>query len=163
MKGLKIQRKKAKPLPTPSQTVLAPITLEGEATRSVPVYDSCDEVRKKIRAHLREPSITQASFLREIAKTFDDGRKIQSKVLNDFLNKKGAFAGNTSATFYASYVFFEKMRLREGKPKSKHRMEMERIHEGGFETAKRRDRITCMVGDVPIVDQYGSVSFANRP
>jgi len=86
----------------------------------------CDEVRRKIQAYLQQPSVTQAGFLREIAKTYTDGRKIQSKSLNDFLTKKGPYAGNTSAPFYASYVFFEKTRLREGKGKSNHRINMER-------------------------------------
>ncbi|ESZ96296.1 hypothetical protein SBOR_3351 [Sclerotinia borealis F-4128] len=83
------------------------IKLDGESTASVPVYDSCDEVRKKISAYLREPGVTQASFLREIAKTYTEEKKIQSKVLNDFLGKKGPTAGNTSSTYYSSYVFFE--------------------------------------------------------
>ena len=34
-----------------------------------------------------------------------------------FMRKKGPAAGNTSMAFYASYVFFEKMRIRDGKPK----------------------------------------------
>jgi len=73
------------------------IKLEGENTLSVRIFDSCDEIRKKIRAHLTEPSVTQAGFLREIAKTYSDGRKIQSKVLNDFLGKRGKYVGNTSS------------------------------------------------------------------
>lgn len=100
---------------------------------------------------MANPSVTQAGFLREIAKTYSDGRKIQSKVLNDFLNKKGAYAGNTSSAFYASYVFFEKMRLRDEKPKSKHRTVMEQEHPGGFEVGRRIDRITCMVGETPVI------------
>lgn len=34
-------------------------------------------------------------------------------------------AGNTSAAFYRAYVFFEKMRVKEKKPKSQHRLGME--------------------------------------
>ncbi len=113
--------------------------LSGEETISVPVYDSCDEIRKKIRAHLALPSVSQAGFLREIAKTYLDGRKIQSKVLNDFLGKRGLFAGNTSAVYYSSYVFFEKLRIRDGKPKTKHRtdMEAEYMSEGGIDVIHR--------------------------
>jgi len=112
------------------------ITLEGEAEVKVPVYDNCDEIRRKVKAYLREPGVTQAGFLREIAKTYLDGRKIQSKVLNDFLTKKGPGAGNRSAVYYSSYVFFEKIRVRDDKPKSKHRMDMERIYaeDGGMDT-----------------------------
>jgi hypothetical protein len=44
--------------------------------------------------------------------------------------------------FYAAYVFFEKVRLAEGKPKSKHRVEMEEIWggKGGFNTTRGHHR-----------------------
>ncbi|CZT12967.1 uncharacterized protein RAG0_16597 [Rhynchosporium agropyri] len=57
------------------------ITLEGEAECAVPIFDTSDEIRKKIRAYLAASSGTQADFPREIAKPYHDGRKIQSKVL----------------------------------------------------------------------------------
>jgi len=132
------------------------------SSRAMLTSFKCDEVRRKIKAYLQQPSVTQAGFLREIAKTYTDGRKIQSKSLNNFLTRKGPCAGNTSAPFYASYVFFEKKRLREGKGKSNHRINMEREHPGGFEVKTRRDRITCMQGDIPVEDAYGKITFANR-
>jgi hypothetical protein len=95
-------------------------------------------------------------------KTYSDGKNIQSKVLRDFLDKKGASAGNTSSAFYASYVFFEKMRLKDGKGKSKHRLEMEKRNPGGFDTDRRRDRIWCMEGNIPVADAYGGYTFAKR-
>jgi hypothetical protein len=132
--------KKAKKEDWREKSDTSSIKLDGEDTTSVQVYDSCDEIRKKIRAHLAQPSITQAGFLREIAKTYSDGRKIQSKVLNDFLGKRGKYVGNTTAVYYSSYIFFEKMRIREGKEKSKHREEMEAewMEEGGIDV-KHRD------------------------
>lgn len=63
--------------------------------------------------------------------------------------QEGASAGNNSAIFYSSYVFFEKLRLRDGKPKAKHRKEMETRNPGGFETARRRDHVYCMKGERP--------------
>lgn len=138
------------------------IKLDGESTISVPIYDSCDEVRKKIRAYLREPGVTQAAFLREIAKTYPEEKKIQSKVLNDFLGKKGPSAGNTSSTYYAAYVFFEKLRIRDGKPKSKHREEMEKqwASEGGVDTKTPSSRgYFCFGDERPVEDKYGKVSF----
>jgi len=110
--------------------------LDGEENDSVEIYDSCDEIRRKISAHLRKPGVTQAQFLRDIAAQFKSTAvKIQSKQLNDFRAKSGADAGNTSRVFYGSYVYFEKLRLKEGKPKSKHRTEMEDIwgKTGGFD------------------------------
>jgi hypothetical protein len=138
LQGIKPPKKVEKAEETVKNDVSA-IHLDGEGEVNVPVFDSCDEIRKKISAYLREPGVTQAGCLREIAKTYPEGKKIQSKVLNGFLGKKGASAGNTSAVFYSSYVFFEKMRIRDGKAKSKHRLEMEKQHPGGFDVKHRRD------------------------
>lgn len=102
----------------------------GEETDSVKVYDSCDEIRKKIAAHLRKPGVTAAQFCRDLLAQYHGDKKppqIQSGQLTKFRGYKGADTGNTSCVFYAAYVFFEKMRLAEGKPKSKHRLEMEKI------------------------------------
>ncbi|QSZ35241.1 hypothetical protein DSL72_008110 [Monilinia vaccinii-corymbosi] len=138
------------------------IELDGESTTSVPIYDSCDETRKKISAFLRTPGVTQAAFLREIAKTYPEEKNIASKVLSDFLGKKGATAGNTSSVYYASYVFFEKMRIRDGKAKSKHREEMEKkwAREGGVDTKHSRSRgILCFANERPFEDKYGRITY----
>jgi hypothetical protein len=144
------------------------IHLDGEEHKDVPVYDTCDEVRKKIRAFLCQDGVTQAVFLREIAKTFGNGRKIQANMLNEFLGKKGPNSGNLSSVFYASYVFFEKMRIRDGKPKTAFREEMEDIwdgvldwrhHKPGFDRKTRHNtRYLCGPGYVPVVDKYGRVT-----
>jgi len=110
----------------PGPLDVSSVSLAGEPTQSVRVFDTCDTIRRKIRAMLRRDGITQAGFLRAIASTYADGRKIQNKQLNDFLAKKGPLAGNRSCIFYASYVFFEKLRIRDGKEKDRHRVEMER-------------------------------------
>ncbi|CZR66326.1 uncharacterized protein PAC_16227 [Phialocephala subalpina] len=165
LQGIKIPKKKAKPAEEAKKNDVSAIHLEGEEDQSVPVYDSCDEIRRKIRAYLAEPGITQAGFLREIAKAWPEGKKIQSKVLNDFLGKRGATAGNTSSVFYGSYVFFEKQRIRDGKPKSKHRQEMEKQYSGerGIDTKHRLDGgVWCMQGERPYEDKYGKIHIAGR-
>ncbi|KAH6667321.1 hypothetical protein B0J14DRAFT_567828 [Halenospora varia] len=144
------------------------IHLDGEEYEDVPVYDTCDEVRKKIRAFLCQNGVTQAAFLREVAKTFGNGRKIQANMLNNFLGKKGPNSGNLSSVFYASYVFFEKMRIRDGKPKTAFREEMEEIwdgvldwrhHKPGFDRKTRHNtRYLCGPGYVPVIDKYGRVT-----
>jgi hypothetical protein len=161
LQGIKVPKKKAKTTEESAKYDVSAITLDGEAETNVLVFDSCDEIRKKIRAHLAQPGVTQAAFLREIAKTYRDGRKIQSKVLNDFLGKRGASAGNTSAVFYSSYVFFEKLRIKEGKPRSKHRETMEKLYAGkGFDTKNRSDRgVYCFAGETPVEDKYGKIHF----
>lgn len=146
---------------------LSGIHLEGEEIDSVPVYDTCDEIRRKISAYLRKPGITQAQLLKEFAaqfKTIDV--KLQSKQLNDFRGKSGADSGNTSRVFYGAYVYFEKLRIKEGKPKSKHRMDMERIwaHSNGFDTkrASHNKGFICRKDEIPVMDQYGSISIHHR-
>ncbi|KUJ15937.1 uncharacterized protein LY89DRAFT_618637 [Mollisia scopiformis] len=123
------------------------IMLEGEEENEVPVYDSCDEIRKKIRKYLRETNMSQAAFSREIAKSFHPEKKVSG--LAAFMAKKGPAAGNTSSAFYGSYVFFEKMRVRDRKPKTEHRLGMEDAWDGcepfgsgkpGMDTKKMIDR-----------------------
>ncbi|KAF4631124.1 hypothetical protein G7Y89_g7010 [Cudoniella acicularis] len=164
LQGKKVP-KKVKPAEEAKKNDVSAIHLEGEDDQTVPVYDSCDEIRKKINAYLREPGVTQAGFLREIAKAYPEGKKIQSKVLNDFLGKRGATAGNTSSVFYGSYVFFEKMRIRDGKPKSKHRETMEKEYRGkkGMDTKHRLDGgVWCSQGERPYEDKYGKLHIERK-
>jgi hypothetical protein len=53
---------------------------------------------------------------------------LQSKKVSDFRSKKGPYAGNTSAIFYGAYVHSEKMRIQEGKPKDKKRLDMDSVN-----------------------------------
>ena len=137
--------KKAKTTASKATVALPDISkvyLEGEEERDVPVYDTCDELRRKINAHLVKSGVTQAQFCRDIAAQLHDESKIQSKQLADFRSKKGASAGNTSKVFYAAYVYFEKQRIAENKPKSKHRQDMEAAWKsrGGFDTQTSHSR-----------------------
>lgn len=111
---------------------LSQIHLDGEDTDAVLVFDSADEIRKKISAHLKTPGLTQAQFCRDLYAQLKvpTCKGIQTKQLNDFRGKKGPLAGCTSSVFYAAYVYFEKLRVARGKPKSAHRLEMERVHPG---------------------------------
>jgi hypothetical protein len=104
------------------------IQLGGESDDAVPIYDSCDEIRRKINAHLRKPDVTQSQFLRDLHAQFQGPRRptsLQSAQLSRFRSQKGPVTGNTSGIYYAAYLFFEKQRLAAGKPKSKHREDME--------------------------------------
>ncbi|KAF8417501.1 hypothetical protein EV426DRAFT_622907 [Tirmania nivea] len=131
-------------------------------TDTIPVFDSCDEIRRKISAHLRLPYVTQAQFLRDIAAQFTgQDVKIQSKQLSDFRSKSGALAGNTSRVYYGAYVYFEKLRLIEEKPKSKHRLEMEKrwAPDGvDIDRVSGRERYIVRAGRELAMDEYGQVS-----
>ncbi|OJJ58818.1 hypothetical protein ASPSYDRAFT_31454 [Aspergillus sydowii CBS 593.65] len=125
--------KKAKEAVFAAKYDVSSVSLPGEAQGEVPVYDTCDEIRKKIKAVLRDPNMTRAAFCREISKTWPDRaanlkeNALQGTSLGSFLSKKGSREGRTSLIFYASYVFFEKLRIRDGKPKTQFREEMEDI------------------------------------
>lgn len=161
LQGLKMPKKKVKKADEDKKNDVSGIHLDGEEEGEVPIFETCDEVRRKIEAHLRDPNVTQAGFLREIAKTFPEERKLQAQMLQTFLSKKGPSAGNTSAIFYASYVFFEKLRLRDGRPKSKHREDMEEIYPIGFDRKRRDDVFFLPAGalEAPYEDKYGQIHF----
>lgn len=140
------------------------ITLEGEENGQVSVYDTCDETRKKIHVLLRKDGITQAALLREIAKCFPAERKIQSKQLNDFLAKNGAMDGNTSCVFYGSYVLLEKLRVKEGKPKSDFRLEMEKLYgKSGVDLITPQNRPLFLgPGESAYHDKYGRLHIVSE-
>ncbi|KAF2744832.1 hypothetical protein M011DRAFT_488644 [Sporormia fimetaria CBS 119925] len=46
---------------------LSSIHLDGEDEDRVPIFNTCDEIRRKISAYLGQPGITQAAFLRALA------------------------------------------------------------------------------------------------
>ncbi|KAL8691157.1 MAG: hypothetical protein Q9218_003554 [Villophora microphyllina] len=134
--------------------------LPGEDEGDVSVWETCDEIRKKINAFLREPDVTQAAFLREIAKFHPEGKKIQSKQLKDFLSSKGPLMGNTSKVFYCSYVFFEKLRIKQGKSKTEMRKGTEAAWclEGGVDTKRSPNQgYWCSASSRIVEDKYGRV------
>lgn len=106
----------------------APVTLDGELTNSVPIYDTCSTIRRKISAHLKQSDVTQAGFLRELSALYHPARKLQSNQLQRFRQMNGPDDGNTNAVYYAAYVYFEKERIRSGGNKTKEREEMEKIY-----------------------------------
>jgi hypothetical protein len=77
----------------------------------MPIFDTCDGVRRKIRAHLKESGWSQATLSREISKAAfqkDSGGSVSNSAVAQFLKKSGPRAGNSSMAFYAAYVYFEK-------------------------------------------------------
>ena len=177
------------------------VHLEGEETGTVPIYDTCDEVRRKIRALLRKPGVTQAALLRALGKcrpssSNQNQNKSQSQNQGQgqgqrqgqhqgqnqgqeqerpipisvssfkmFMDQQGPSAGGHSGVFYAGYVFFEKLRIRDGKPKTPKRLEMERVWAGKVDPFTGRAGVwfprsfLCRVGETPVEDQYGMIHF----
>ncbi|KAI1099342.1 hypothetical protein F4804DRAFT_86913 [Jackrogersella minutella] len=140
--------------------LISGIHLPDEETDEVPIWDTCDEIRRKINAHLKTPGVTQAQFCRDLYAQLHAPKvkSIQSKQLSDFLHGKGSRTGVKSTVFYAAYVFFEKLRIATGKPESKHRLEMEDIWawNGGFDrTIDNRTQFIGSVGSTVHFDRYG--------
>lgn len=179
LQGLSLKGAKAKPPAKKAKTAqeaggaldVEGIKLDDEETGEVEIYDTCDEVRKKLRAYLRRDDVTQAALLRAMAACFHDGKKLSAAQLNNFLGKKGPIAGNTSGVFYAGYVFFEKRRIKEGKAKTQMRLEMEDewgtpdyfTHKCGVDTTRDSSRgIICHVDSVPVVDKYGKLTTVRK-
>lgn len=122
------------------------VVLEGEDEDSICVYDTCDEIRRKINAYMRRDSVTATGFCRELHAQYHTSKapsRIQSGQLSSFRSKKGPKEGNTSSVFYAAYVFFEKLRIQEGKPKSAHRKEMEEAWPDGFDMERDHGMYVC--------------------
>ncbi|KAF7553607.1 hypothetical protein G7Z17_g3510 [Cylindrodendrum hubeiense] len=140
------------------------VSLPREQSNKVPIFDTCDEVRKKIRALLAKDGVTQAAFVREISKTFTDDRKVSAANLRYFMGRKGVIDGNTNITYYAAYVFFEKQRVKAGKPKTKFRDEMEKAHKGGgVDTEHSSNAPMFMSGDEAAhIDKYGIIHIVRR-
>ena len=114
---------------------ISDVYLPGEEDNTVPVYETCDEVRRKISAHLRKHGVTQAQFCRDICAQFrfDNGTaNIQATQLSRFRSARGPRAGTKSIVFYGAYLYFEKLRIKQGKCKSQHRRDMERLWPKGL-------------------------------
>ncbi|KAF2432086.1 hypothetical protein EJ08DRAFT_631305 [Tothia fuscella] len=142
--------------------------LTDEEEDAVPVYSTCDEVRRQISNHLKKSNVTQALFLRDLKAQYHTDKgpaRMISSQLEAFRSKKGPEAGNTSSIFYAAYVFFEKLRRHEGKPKSEFRLAMEKrwSDKGGFDIKRANKRVTCVQGDRPYLDEYGCMHISRGP
>jgi hypothetical protein len=83
---------------------------------------------------------------------------LNPQTMKAFLAQKGVKDGNTSKAFYCGYVFFEKQRLRENKPMSKHRETMEELHPTGVDTTNNPKTTRYIVSSATRslgYDQYG--------
>jgi len=105
------------------------VILPGDEDLSEPVFDTPKEARRKIR-DLQSKGISQAAIARALTSALpaDCGKSVSAQNLRTFLGGKGVMGGNTTIAFYAAYVFFEKRRIKAGKPKSKTREDMEEVH-----------------------------------
>ncbi|KIM48060.1 hypothetical protein M413DRAFT_219993 [Hebeloma cylindrosporum] len=107
------------------------VKLEGEDEDGVPVYDDCGEVRRKIRLLQKTPGWKVTQWLREIG-------GINNNSYGRFMREKGKTDGASNGTYYAAYVYFEKVRIFEGKNKTATRKNNESSLPNGFPLENRR-------------------------
>ncbi|KAI1245181.1 hypothetical protein MGN70_012071 [Eutypa lata] len=139
------------------------IKLDGEDDGAVEVYDTCDEIRRKINTFLakHEGQVTKAAFCRALSSSYPHKPDVPTRQLARFMDKKGPTSGNSNIVFYAAYVFFEKKRILEGKPKSKMRQEMEKVHPKGMNVTECMDNMYLIQGRGKrwVEDRYGRLSL----
>ncbi|OBT68599.1 hypothetical protein VE03_01625 [Pseudogymnoascus sp. 23342-1-I1] len=136
------------------------IHLENEERDAVPVFDTCDDIRTKIRAFFRQPDCTQASLLRKLgAQYIMAPRALRSPQVNTFMRQQGPLEGKSSGIFYAAYVYFEKLRIKQGKKKTEKREEMEKRWGPGGVDRTAGGLFWCVPGEVPVQDNCGLVTF----
>jgi len=107
------------------------IVLEGEEDEGVPVYDDCNEIRRKIRLLQKEPTFKVSQWLKDIG-------NVNSNSYGRFMKASGATGGAGNGTYYSAYVYFEKVRIAQGKKKTPKRERNEIEHPGGFELRDRK-------------------------
>ena len=94
------------------------------------VYDSCPQLVAKIKTFLQRDGMTKASLLRALG-------NLNSNSMSRFLaGKKQDQCANVC--YKAAYVFFEKLRILEGKKKTSARLKNEAEHPSGFPLHKSR-------------------------
>jgi hypothetical protein len=144
---------------------ISDITLPGENQGLVPVFDTCGDVRRKISAYLRRDGITQVDLVHALEQQLKaEPRKLDARGLARFRGQKGPIGGAKTPFFYAGYVFFEKLRIADGKEKSSLRKEMEEAwgSDGVNRNFDSNSRVLCRPNERPVIDKYGQGSIMHR-
>lgn len=128
----------------------------------LPVFDTCDVVRRKIRNFLKKSALSKTAFLRTVSKDVVNCPDFQVGQLNRFLALKGPRKGNTCGVYHAAYVFFEQRRIQDRQPKSAERIEMERLYPYGMNTSTIRDRVWAPADADVVIDNFGVVEIRHK-
>ncbi|KAK3329830.1 hypothetical protein B0H66DRAFT_634958 [Apodospora peruviana] len=123
--GLKILVKKPKLSAGEGDLPATATAGSGAKATAKKIINSADvDISDKINAHLMKPGVTQAQFCRDIHAELRGPKKpnsVQGSRLARFRGMKGAASGAKTL-----------VHIKEGKPKSKHRLEMEQQWPEGF-------------------------------
>ncbi|GBE78331.1 hypothetical protein SCP_0112160 [Sparassis crispa] len=89
------------------------------------IYDDCNEIRRKIRLLQKTPGWKVTQWLRDIG-------NVNSNSYGRFMKASGPHGGAGNSTYYAAYIYFEKVRILEGKKKTAKRLRNEGEYAGGL-------------------------------
>lgn len=119
-------------------------------------------MRRKVKEALKHT--TQAVFCRELSELLPSS-KVAPRQLAAFLKFKGPQGGAHSIVFYAGYVYFEKIRLQQGKKKTVKREKVEEVwaSKGGFSRqGAHAMRLWTHKSESWRQDQYGEIHISGR-
>ncbi|KAK4454474.1 hypothetical protein QBC34DRAFT_421459 [Podospora aff. communis PSN243] len=143
------------------------VPLLGDDDGSIPIFDTCDEVRRKIKLFLKRVGVNQPGFLRGLARIRPKNKEYKGKTMSAasfqaFMKLRGPSAGAEKAIFYVAYVFFEKLRIRDGKPKTELREKVEDVWgkyrdptTGRWGFLINRKNLVCRDNEKIVEDKYG--------
>jgi hypothetical protein len=88
------------------------------------VNDDCDEVRRKIFVLTASKTLSKYRFARAIS--------LDPKTVTGYLDRSGPNRGLKSNVYHRGCLYFEKLRLAIGAPKSKQRLDNEAVYSAGI-------------------------------
>ncbi|MCJ1327531.1 hypothetical protein MMC10_004201 [Thelotrema lepadinum] len=109
---------------------ISDVHLDGENNDAVPMYETPADVRRHMTTFFDNSKVSQKAFVEAISAASNTACSVSQ--LSTF-RKKGGKRGSTSVdgadsrVFYAAWVYFEKIRIKNGDKKNAHRMQMEKI------------------------------------
>ncbi|KAH9898539.1 hypothetical protein C8Q73DRAFT_405995 [Cubamyces lactineus] len=112
------------------------VVLEGEEEGDIQIHDDCNDIRRKIRALQKDPNFKE-HWLQEIG-------NINNNSYQRFMKATGPDGGASNGTYYAAYVYFEKVRIFEGKKKTAKRIRSEQQNPSGSSRERPRGQWVYM-------------------
>ncbi|KAH7102328.1 hypothetical protein BKA62DRAFT_111885 [Auriculariales sp. MPI-PUGE-AT-0066] len=86
-----------------------------------PIFDDCNDIRRKIRLIMATPDFELGAWLSDIGGVAEQDMRL-------FLGEIGSDGGQSNPTFRAGWLYFEKVRLLENRPKTVKRLTAEERH-----------------------------------
>ena len=81
------------------------IHLDLEDREAVPIFDTCNEVRRKIRLYLKRPGVSKAGLLRQLAEQLSEkpSTGVSTTCFTTFMAQKGNMRCGGALIYYGAY------------------------------------------------------------